>query len=273
MKKCRVLQPFHNSCFLTDAKSIAARTPASDIKPAFFVNMLTLWVDFRRHQAYYVITLILNTRRPLLMLWKSATAAMESLMRITADEKAATRQRILDAAKVMFRTKGFDQTTTRDIARETGIAAGTMFNYFNTKEAVVVELAGHALKKAARDFGRNRREDAVLAEDLFASIAAQLRALRPMQKYIRPLLDTALSPVASPKIDAAVTLRADVSEQFVRILTDHGVVEPSAVTLNILWSLYVGVLTFWGGDKSPKQEDSLAQLDHSMRMFADWMSR
>jgi len=192
-------------------------------------------------------------------------------MRITADEKAATRQRILDAAKSMFRSKGFEQTTTRDIAREAGIAAGTMFNYFNTKEAVVVELASHALDKAARDFCRNRRDDASLAEDLFAVIAAQLRALRPMQKFIRPLLDTALSPAGSPKIDAATTLRADVSEQFVWILTDHGVADPPAVTLNILWALYVGVLTFWGSDKSPKQEDSLAQLDHSMHMFADWM--
>ena len=37
-------------------------------------------------------------------------------MRITAEEKTATRQRILDAAVQLFRKRGFEPTTTRDIA-------------------------------------------------------------------------------------------------------------------------------------------------------------
>ena len=65
-------------------------------------------------------------------------------MRITAEEKAATRKRILDAGKSLFRSKGFDQATTRDIAREVGVATGTMFNYFASKEAIVVEVLLHS---------------------------------------------------------------------------------------------------------------------------------
>ena len=51
-------------------------------------------------------------------------------MRITAEEKDATRRRILDAAVQLFRTRGFEATTTRDIADAAGIATGTLFNYF-----------------------------------------------------------------------------------------------------------------------------------------------
>ena len=58
-------------------------------------------------------------------------------MRITAETKTATRQRILDVASELFRRKGFDATATRDIALAAGIAAGTLFNYFPTKEAIV----------------------------------------------------------------------------------------------------------------------------------------
>jgi AcrR family transcriptional regulator len=193
-------------------------------------------------------------------------------MRITAAEKAATRQRILDAAKRLFRLKGFEQATTREIAREVGVATGTMFNYFPSKEAVVVELAVAALEKADRDFANNRRSRVSLEEDLFAHVAAQLRQLRAVRPYIKPLLDTALSPAAAPRADdRAALLRADLTEQFAGILADHGVDEPSAVAMNIFWALYVGVLTFWGSDKSPKQEDTLALLDQSTQMFASWL--
>src|SRR5690349_23402912 len=99
-------------------------------------------------------------------------------MRITSEEKNATRRRIIDAAVELFRTRGFDATTTRDIAREAGIAAGTLFNYFDTKEAIVGALAAEALtgaRIAAAARLNDRPNEATLEEELFALIAAELR--------------------------------------------------------------------------------------------------
>ena len=48
-------------------------------------------------------------------------------MRVTAQTKAATRQRILEAAGQLFASKGFDAATTRDIADAAGVASGTLF--------------------------------------------------------------------------------------------------------------------------------------------------
>ena len=66
-------------------------------------------------------------------------------MRITAAEKNATRKRILEAATKLFRTRGFEATTTRDVAVAAEIATGTLFNYFATKEAIVATLAEESL--------------------------------------------------------------------------------------------------------------------------------
>ena len=192
-------------------------------------------------------------------------------MRITAADKAETRKRIISAAKALFRTKGFDSATTRDISKAVGIATGTMFNYFPSKEAIVVELASQSLEKAEAEFAKSRRKGAPLEETLFASVAAQLRSMRPLRKYIRPLLETALSP-AAPKDDAEASLRTGLNEHFAGILREHGVSDPSPVQLNIFWSLYVGVLSSWGTDKSPKQEDTLALLDQSICMYVDWLN-
>ena len=38
------------------------------------------------------------------------------------------------------------------------------------------------------------------------------------------------------------------------------------------WLLYTGVLAFWTKDASVKQEDTLALLDQSMKMFVAWLN-
>ncbi len=55
-------------------------------------------------------------------------------MRITAKAKAKTGARILEAAAYLFKANGSWQTTTRDIARATGLATGALFNDFPAKE-------------------------------------------------------------------------------------------------------------------------------------------
>ena len=191
-------------------------------------------------------------------------------MRVTEEVKQETRQRILHASKNLFRTKGYDATTTRDIASEAGIATGTLFNYFPNKEAIVLTFVDGALAATRKDFRtRNAVGDSV-DEDLFAFLAAGLRKLRPFRKYIRPLLDACLNPLADDHV--AQSLRAEQLEVVIEILRRHERKEPlSAVGLHLFWTLYTGVLAFWASDKSPHQEDTLALLDQSMRMFVNWI--
>ena len=44
------------------------------------------------------------------------------------------------AALSLFQTRGFDETTTREIARKAGIAEGTVFNYFPTKDDIALHF-------------------------------------------------------------------------------------------------------------------------------------
>jgi AcrR family transcriptional regulator len=190
-------------------------------------------------------------------------------MRITAQAKQETEQRIIDAAVRLFRSQGFEATTTRDIARAAGIATGTLFNYFPTKEAIVVSLAGQALTKSLVAFGAGTRA-ATLEESLFTLVAHDLRQLKSIRKFIRPVLESALSPLAIAS-DNAQSLKLAHLEAVVAIAGQHNLSEPSSAALHLYWTLYTGVLAFWASDSSPKQEDTLALLDDSMSMFAGWL--
>ncbi|MTJ50384.1 TetR/AcrR family transcriptional regulator [Dolichospermum sp. UHCC 0259] len=51
------------------------------------------------------------------------------------------RTRILQAAQRLFAAKGFEGTTTRDLAQTAGVAEGTLFRHFANKKAILVEVA------------------------------------------------------------------------------------------------------------------------------------
>src|SRR5438874_1615741 len=73
-------------------------------------------------------------------------------MRITNQAKAATRDRILETAAERFTQGSWETTTTRDIAAAAGIANGTLFNYFASREAIVAALIEAAMPAAAKQY-------------------------------------------------------------------------------------------------------------------------
>jgi AcrR family transcriptional regulator len=191
-------------------------------------------------------------------------------MRVTAEEKDATRQRILDSALRLFKARGFEETTTREIAAAAEIATGTLFNYFTSKEAIVASVAEESLTKARAAFDQTA-STLSLDEALFALVAAELRQLKPLRRLIAPLLETALSPLSTARSTKDYSLRSGHLEIVAGLARLRGLGELSAVALQMYWTLYTGVLAFWAGDKSPKQEETLALLDESIGMFVSWL--
>src|SRR5690348_4926955 len=64
---------------------------------------------------------------------------------------AARRNQILDAAIKVFAEKGFHPTTINNIAREAGIANGTIYNYFENKTALMLGILDRMNESDRRD--------------------------------------------------------------------------------------------------------------------------
>lgn len=195
-------------------------------------------------------------------------------MRITAEAKTETRRRILQAATRLFQTGGWPNTTTREIAVAAGIATGTLFNYFATKEAIVAALISGSLQRAHEEFATGYSEGATLEADLFALIWSGFSNLREFRKFLGPASETIFSPLARPSPNSpGDAIRVDHLELVETIVNCHGFPGPrSAVTVQLYWTLYLGVFAFWAGDESPGQEDTLALLDRSLQLFVASLS-
>ena len=55
-------------------------------------------------------------------------------------KKEEPHQKLLEAARALFHTKGYDATTVEEITERADVAKGTFFNYFPSKEALLGEL-------------------------------------------------------------------------------------------------------------------------------------
>lgn len=74
-------------------------------------------------------------------------------------EAAVRKNEILDAAERLFETKGFDATSTTDILNEVGIARGTLYYHFRSKEDILdalIERITRTLTARASEIAGNK---------------------------------------------------------------------------------------------------------------------
>ncbi len=82
-------------------------------------------------------------------------------------KKRLMRQQLSDTATEMFMERGFDAVRVAEVAEACGVSEKTVFNYFPTKEALILDL-GEATMASLR---------AALAEPGLAAVDAALRVL------------------------------------------------------------------------------------------------
>jgi AcrR family transcriptional regulator len=187
--------------------------------------------------------------------------------------KERTKGRILEAALQLFHEKGLDHTTTKEISRKAGIAEGTLFNYFKTKE----DLALYFFQKETEDLIRwfraeARLQKAPLTEKLFAIIHRQLEYIAPYEDFIGAVFYRSLQPSStlSPLSLDSQELRLKYLRFIREILAEAekkdeipwvGDLGAYAVGL-----FYVGIVTHWLHDTSRGKQKTLALLDRALSL-------
>ena len=188
-----------------------------------------------------------------------------------AQNKQAIRNRIVKAALNLFQTKGFEGTTTRAIARKAGIAEGTVFNYFKTKEDIALYFFEQEVEHAVATVRDNQRLRKVsLEEKLFALVESQLEYLAPYEQFIGAALLHALKPSSplGPFSHRAMELRHRYLG-FVEELIEESIPKQKQNPLaflapEVFWIYYLGTLLYWLYDSSEDKQNTLAFLDRSL---------
>lgn len=66
-------------------------------------------------------------------------------MKVSREQMAENRRRILDVASKLFRDKGFDAVSVSEVMKAAGLTHGGFYGHFDSKEDLVAETIGYAL--------------------------------------------------------------------------------------------------------------------------------
>jgi AcrR family transcriptional regulator len=133
------------------------------------------------------------------------------------ERKAQNREKLLAAARRVFASKGLGEATARDIVRETDLATGTFYNYFESKEDAFQALLAELSRKARGAVREQRdRRDATLEERIHGAYLAYFElAVEDAELFAvfrRNAGVIAMMPEASLRASGVAELFADVGD-------------------------------------------------------------
>ena len=183
-----------------------------------------------------------------------------------------TRRRIYEAALKLFREKGFEQTTMRDIAAKADVALGAAYYYFASKEAIVLafyqemqEVSHQSILEALA--GRRKLKDR-----LRYVIEKRLELLAPNRKFCDALFKHA--PDAADPLSPFSAETRPIREraiQHLRVALEEGDIKMPADLKShlpyLLWLYQMAIILFWLYDRSPRQERTEKLIDKSLGLL------
>jgi len=180
-----------------------------------------------------------------------------------------TRERIVDTALRLFRDKGFDETTMRDVAAEAGMATGAAYYYFRSKEELVMALYARTAHEARSLIPPLVDRSKELKKRIRAVIDAKFAQFAPHRRLLVALVRIGMDPShplspfgkeTSPMRDEGIDyFRAAIDGSSTKIPRDLHDDLP-----RLLWLYQLGLILFWIYDESPRQRRTQTLVDGTL---------
>lgn len=171
-----------------------------------------------------------------------------------------TGRRILDASLDLFRAKGFEEATMRDIASVAGVATGAAYYYYPSKEAIVLDFYQRSCDEMQPRIAEGLAKVAPKLEDkLKALIQAKLDYFAPYRGVLRALLKNGADPAhpLSPFSANNKAIRDTDVAWFRKVLSDCRIRAPKDLEAHmpdLLWMFQMGIIYCWVTDDSQNQQ-------------------
>lgn len=104
-------------------------------------------------------------------------------------EKIDKRALILDAARELFLEKGYYPTTSEEIARRAGVGKGTIYQYFESKKEIFLEMQIGYMDAYSENISACIRADASLQENIHNLVRSHLDHIDILVKYHKTILN------------------------------------------------------------------------------------
>jgi AcrR family transcriptional regulator len=182
----------------------------------------------------------------------------------------ATRQRLFETALALFRTKGFEATTMRDVATGAGMSLGAAYHYFDGKDAIVAEYYGQVQQLHSERVRGGIVHLPKLADRLKYALNAKLDIVGSDRKLLGALLRYTGEP--SHPLSFLGRGTREIQLRSMAVFADAIGDEPMpddvrALSPLLLWAMHMGVLLYFLYDESPGQRRTRLLVDRAVGLF------
>ncbi len=158
----------------------------------------------------------------------------------------ARRAQILDAAVTVFAEKGFHRATTKEVAKVAGVSPGTIYNYFDSKEDLLVGIITRLAEQQRPDevFAQALRSDARdsfvvmyrLRQELIQQYGAMLQVVLSEVLINREFGERYYREIVVPFLE--------LTEQYIQAQIERGQLRPvnAAWAARILSAINIGLM-------------------------------
>jgi AcrR family transcriptional regulator len=188
----------------------------------------------------------------------------------TAERSAkgeAAREQILGHALRLFRERGFEATTMRDVAAGAGVALGLAYYYFPSKEALVAAYYDQVQSRHAAMLEQKLPRAGALEARLSTVLHTKIDILQDDRKLLGALFRYTGDPDHPLSFLGKATqpLRAECMELFRRAVEPERLPRDLAELLPmVLWAMQMGILLFFLYDGSPNAQRTRKLIDGSV---------
>ncbi len=183
--------------------------------------------------------------------------------------------RIINAAINAFSEKGFEATRTKEIAQRAGIAEGTIFRYFPTKDAILERMVPLLIRvmqpkiSGPIDQILARFADAPVERIFSAILVDRIQMVRDNARFIKSVLPELIH--RAPLLNQLRQSILPMIEQYIAKIVEYGksrgelddALEPRLVMLQLMGTV-VSYNMFGGGDEADVERDVAAYLHNAM---------
>ncbi len=180
---------------------------------------------------------------------------------------SAKRTQIIEAALKLFCERGFQYTSTASIAKEAGVATGTLFIYFPSKEDLINTLYRES-KRALTNYLQEALPPGADTKSKLKHIWAKANewALANYTAF-RFIHMFASSPFITHITREEVASTADFAEHFIRQAIQEGVLTP--IDTQLFFLLFDGIWTSTVNylSSSPHITDTTSVIEQAFELF------
>jgi AcrR family transcriptional regulator len=182
-----------------------------------------------------------------------------------------TRKRILAAALAIFRQRGFDAATMREVATGAGVAIGAAYYYFDSKDAIVMAFYEQAQEEMAPALDAMMAKSRTLEQRLRGIISQKIEYFAPNRALVGAL-SAHIDPEhpLSPFSKATAPIRDRDLSFFTRVVEESKLRLPHSILPylpRLFWLYQMGILLFWVYDRSPRQQRTALLFDKTLQMM------